>query len=85
MSFQVLHKIERRTPMSEELKEQVKAELLKLGENVSAEAVKSVFKIAELAIKDSENLFDDMLLPALPKLQEVVLGFVDKISPEVEQ
>lgn len=71
--------------MSEELKEQVKAELLKLGENVSAEAVKSVFKIAELAIKDSENLFDDMLLPALPKLQEVVLGFVDKISPEVEQ
>lgn len=65
---------------SEEFKAQAKQELLGLAENVSAEAVKTVFKIAELAIKDSETMVDDMLLPALPKLQEVVLGFVDKIK-----
>lgn len=66
--------------MSEDFKEQAKQELLGLAENVSAEAVKTVFKIAELAIKDSENKVDDMLLVALPKLEEVVLGFVDKIK-----
>lgn len=70
--------------MSEQLKEDIKKELLKLGENVAAEAVESVFKIAELAIKDSENKYDDMLLVALPKLKEVTLGFVDKIAPENE-
>lgn len=70
--------------MSEQLKEDIKKELLKLGENVTAEAVTSVFKIAELAIKDSDNILDDMLLPALPKLKEVVLSYVDKIAPEAE-
>lgn len=66
--------------MDEKLKEEIRAELLTLAESVSTEAVKTVFKITELAIKDSENKFDDMLLPAIPKLQEVVLGFVDKIK-----
>lgn len=70
--------------MSDQLKEDIKKELLGLGENVAAEAVKRVFKIAELAIKDSETKYDDMLLPALPKLQEVVLKYVDKIAPEEE-
>ena len=70
--------------MSEQLKEDIKKELLKLGENVSAASAKTIFKIAELAIKDSENKYDDMLLVALPKLEEVVLGFIDKIAPENE-
>ena len=70
--------------MSDQLKEDIKKELLGLGENVAAEAVKRVFKIAELAIKDSETKYDDMLLPALPKLQEVVLKYVNKIAPEEE-
>ena len=70
--------------MSEQLKEDIKKELLKLGENVSAASAKAIFKIAELAIKDSENKYDDMLLVALPKLEEVVLGFIDKIAPENE-
>lgn len=70
--------------MSEQLKEDIKKELLGLGENVAAEAVRRVFKIAELAIKDSENKYDDMLLPALPKLEEVVLKYVDKIAPDEE-
>lgn len=68
--------------MSDEFNKQAIEELKKLGENVSAEAVKAVFKIAELYIKDTENKYDDMLLVALPKLQEVVLSFVDKISEE---
>ena len=68
------------TELSNEFKEQAKQELLGLAETVSAEAVKTVFKICELAVKDSDNKFDDMLLPALPKLQEVVLGFVDRIK-----
>lgn len=68
--------------MSEEFNKEAIEELKKLGENVSAEAVKTIFKIAELYIKDTENKYDDMLLVALPKLQEVVLGFVDKISEE---
>ena len=70
--------------MSDQLKEDIKKELLGLGENVAAEAVKRVFKIAELAIKDSETKYDDMLLPALPKSQEVVLNYVNKIAPEEE-
>lgn len=68
--------------MSEQLKEDIKKELLKFGENCAAEAVETVFKIAELAIKDSENKYDDMLLVALPKLKDVTLGFVDKISED---
>lgn len=66
--------------LSNEFKEQAKQELLGLAETVSTEAVKSVFRLCELVIKDSDNKFDDMLLPALPKLQDVVLGFVDKIK-----
>ena len=68
--------------MSDQLKEDIKKELLGLGEDVAAEAVRRVFKITELAIKDSETKYDDMLLPVLPKLQEVVLSYVDKIAPE---
>lgn len=66
--------------ISEKFKEEAIQELLGLAEVVSGEAVKTVFKLAEIAIKDSDNKFDDMLLPALPKLQEVVLGFVDQIK-----
>lgn len=68
--------------MSEQLREDVKKELLGLGEAVAAEAVKRTFKIAELAIKDSKTPVDDMLLPALPKLEEIVLKYIDKISPD---
>ena len=68
------------TALSDEFKEQAKQELLGLAENVSTEAVKTVFKLCELAIKDSETKFDDMLLPALPKLEEIVLSLVDKIK-----
>lgn len=71
--------------MSEQFKEEAKKELLCLGEEVAAVTVKRVFNIAELAIKDSETKVDDMLLPLLPKLEETVLQYVDKISPDVKQ
>lgn len=71
--------------MSEQFKEDAKKELLCLGEEVAAVTVKRVFNIAELAIKDSETKVDDMLLPVLPKLEEIVLHYVDQISPDVKQ
>lgn len=70
--------------MSEQFKEDAKKELLCLVEEVAAVTVKRVFNIAELAIKDSETKVDDMLLPVLPKLEEIVLHYVDQISPEVK-
>ena len=70
--------------MSEQFKEDAKKELLCLGEEVAAVTVKRVFNIAELAIKDSKTKVDDMLLPVLPKLEEIVLHYVDQISPDVK-
>ena len=66
--------------MEEITKQEIKEIALGLAERVSAEAVEDVFKIIELIIKDSENLFDDMLLPALPVIKAKVLEFVDKID-----
>jgi hypothetical protein len=66
--------------MEEITKQEIKEIALGLAERVSAEAVEDVFKIVELIIKDSENLFDDMLLPALPVIKAKVLEFVDKID-----
>lgn len=71
--------------MSEQFKEDAKKELLCLGEEVAAVTVKRVFNIAKFAIKDSESIADDMLLPVLPKLEEIVLHYVDQISPDVKQ
>jgi hypothetical protein len=65
---------------SEELPVEIKKELLGLGEDAAKVTVERLFNIIELAIKDSKNKFDDMLLPALPKLKDVTLTYVDKIS-----
>ena len=62
------------------LKDEIKAELLNLGENVATDAVDSVFKIIELVIKDSKNMFDDMLLPVIPQLKKVVMEYVEDID-----
>lgn len=67
--------------MSDELKDGIKAELLALGEETAAAAVEHAFNIIELVIKDTDNKFDDLLLPIMPKLKEVVLSYVDKIDP----
>lgn len=69
--------------MSEAFKEEAIKELRKLGELVSRNAVETVFKITESAVKDSENKFDDLVIAFLPKLKETVLMYIDKISEDV--
>lgn len=71
------------TKLTEEAKEQIKAELLKTGEVVSKEAVEMVFKLIEIVVKDTENKFDDMILPVVPAIKEYVLKLLDGISEEV--
>lgn len=65
-----------------ELDAEIKDELLKLAENVSKEAVESIFKIAEIAIKKSATKYDDMILPALPLIKEKINEVLDKIHEE---
>lgn len=65
-----------------ELDAEIKDELLKLAKNVSKEAVESIFKIAEIAIKKSATKYDDMILPALPLIKEKINEVLDKIHEE---
>ena len=71
------------TKLTEEAKEQIKAELLKTGEVVSKEAIEMVFTLIEIVVKDTENKFDDMILPVVPAIKEYVLKLLDGISKEV--
>ena len=71
------------TKLTEEAKEQIKAELLKTGEVVSKEAIEMVFTLIEIVVKDTENKFDDMILPVVPAIKEYVLKLLDGISEEV--
>lgn len=64
-------------------KEEIKKELLAMTERLSKEAVESAFKIIELAVKASENKFDDMIIAALPFLKDTALKYIDKISEDV--
>ena len=66
--------------MDEKMKDGLRQELLNLAENVTADAVNSVFKMAELAIQLSENKIDDAILPVLSPVKEFIMGFVDKID-----
>ena len=69
--------------LTDEAKEQIKAELLKTGEVVSKEAIEMVFTLIEIVVKDTENKFDDMILPVVPAIKEYVLKLLDGISEEV--
>ena len=42
-----------------------------------------VFKLVEIVVKDTENKFDDMILPVVPAIKEYVLKLLDGISEEV--
>lgn len=64
------------------MNESTKKELLKLGEKLTKESVESVFKIAEIEIKASENKIDDMALILLPQIKSFVLNAVSKIDGE---
>jgi len=64
------------------MNELTKKELFKLGEKLTKESVESIFKIAEIEIKASENKIDDMALVLLPQIKSFVLNAVDKIDGE---
>lgn len=69
--------------MAPEFKAEAIQELKNLGENVAACTAKSLFKIIEIAVKNSTTPIDDMaVLPILPVLEKVTLEFIDKISDE---
>lgn len=74
--------------MNEELVKQlkldpeVKDELLRLAENVTEDIAQSVFRIAEILIKNSGNKFDDLLLPALPFIEDKVMKVIEEIHKD---
>lgn len=68
--------------LTDEAKKELKNEALTLAENEAKAAVEFVFKMIEIIIKDTENKFDDMLLPAMPMLKEKVMELADNINKE---
>lgn len=64
--------------------EDVKKEALIMAEKATRDIVDGVFKLIEVAVKDSENKIDDMILGVLPTLKNIVISYVDKISPDIE-
>lgn len=71
--------------LSDDFKNQAKDILLNLAEDVAEDSVKAVFDLTELAIKESPNKIDDMALVLLPKLEQIVLAYVEKIHDETEE
>jgi hypothetical protein len=65
--------------MNEETKEILKNLGLEKLEIITKEGVDALFIALELIVKDTENKFDDMIIPALPLLKAKLLELVDKI------
>lgn len=65
------------------LSKRLKARGLDVAEDAVKVLVEEVFGSVEEIIKLSENKYDDMLLLALPKAQQVLLGYADKIDGKV--
>lgn len=65
-----------------ELDEEIKAELMKQAENLTEEAVESVFAIIAKYIETTENKIDDAVIPFLPTAKGFVLKFVERIDGE---
>lgn len=66
--------------MEETMKTELRQELLNLAENLTEDAVNSVFRMAEIAIKLSNNKVDDALIPVLEPAKSFILKYVDKIN-----
>lgn len=65
--------------MTDETKEILKNLGLEKLEIITKEGVDALFIALELIVKDTENKFDDMIIPALPLLKAKLLELVDKI------
>lgn len=66
--------------MEETMKTELRQELLNLAENLTEEAVNSVFRMAEISIRLSDNKVDDALIPILEPAKNFILKYVDKIN-----
>lgn len=66
--------------MEETMKTELRQELLNLAENLTEEAVNSVFRMAEILIRLSDNKVDDALIPVLEPAKNFILKYVDKIN-----
>lgn len=66
--------------MEETMKTELRQELLNLAENLTEEAVNSVFRMAEISIRLSDNKVDDALIPVLEPAKNFILKYVDKIN-----
>lgn len=61
----------------------LKEEGMDLGEEMACVAIKAVFKALPRFIVESENKYDDMLLPVLGLVEPKVLELADKIDGQV--
>lgn len=68
------------TTLTEDAKAQIKAELLKCGEEVAKDAVDTIFDLIEIVVKDTDNKIDDTVLLALPAIRKYVDKLLDGIS-----
>ena len=68
--------------MSDAAKEELKNLGLAELEAISERGVEALFTALEIIVKDTNNKFDDMILPALPMLKEKLLALVDKIHKD---
>lgn len=66
--------------MEETMKTELRQELLNLAENLTEEAVNSVFRMAEISIRLSNNKVDDALILVLEPAKNFILKYVDKIN-----
>lgn len=61
---------------------EITQELKGLAENLTEDAVNSVFTIVETFVKNDANKIDDAIIPFLPMAKSFVLGLVEKIDGE---
>ena len=62
--------------------EKLKAKGMDIAEDLAMDVIDVAFEVAEEAIKESENKYDDMLLPAMPLAKSKLHELADKIDGE---
>lgn len=62
--------------------EDLKKTLVKIAENHAIAAIDDVYALAEVYVKSTENIYDDMALNFLKDLKQKLVDFADKIDGE---
>jgi hypothetical protein len=60
--------------------EELKKEGLDIAEDVAIKVVHVLFNVLEKAAVQSENKYDDLIIPLIPIIKPMVLKLVDKID-----